>query len=1090
MKTTMLPLWENPEIQEINRLPMRSPLMPFDSPGEALADAIAGPEYRRSEANPNYLSLDGDWQFLLLDNPFGDLPPEGDNYSPGSERKGDGLTLWVNSGFNASAWSKIKVPGTWTRQGFDKPHYTNVQMPFEAVPPNTPEKNPTGLYRKTFTMIPGWKNRRVVLHIGSAESVALVYVNGVFVGAGKDTRLPSEFDITGFLKEKENLLCIKVVRYSDASYVEDQDQWWFGGILRSVYLYSTGESYIKDIKAVPGFYNYSGGKLFGKINLAVTLGGNIPIGKSSGNAAVKDGTTQNESPFTVKYNLHPFNLPGSTEDAEKIAAGLVGGPGLHHGETELFCDYRMNSNTAQMSLLVDNPRIWSHEEPNLYLLSVSLYRDGKHIESAAFLTAFRNLEIANRELRINNKMVYIKGVNRHEHDEKTGKTLSTAAMVKDIKLLKENNFNSVRTSHYPDDERWYELCDRYGIYLIDEANIESHCFYDQICSDSRWLNAFVTRMQRVALRDKNHPSIIIWSLGNESGWGVNHEAGAAWLREYDPSRLLNYEGAVRPKESMQGGPTLDSLCQGKTVTDIISPMYPQIELITDFVKYREDTRPIIMIEYSHAMGNSNGSLEDYWKAIESHHGLQGGYLWEWIDHGLEAFTPDGKKYWKYGGDFGDEPSDLDFCCDGLLLADQSLKPGMAECKQVQSPVRLIPVPEKPFSFIVENRYDFSRLDKLELRWKLCADEKNENETVIREGSLHLPALKPGEKTEILLIKEAVDLSSYGGTVYICVDFILRKDDILVKAGHVVARAERIIRKHKPYALVLAASQKAATQEIIELAASFKPSLWRVPTQNDGLKTFIKYRSDPRASFFCEDKAMYYWLDMDLMHMRSLEEKTTDCVYEGYKARQYTAALFTGPAAREEYRDRRLGSYTAITTIPQKDDPAIILDLLFDLDPSLPELPKAGICTKIPSSYGKISWFGRGPEESYPDRMAAAFIGRYTHTVPELETPYVVPQENGNRSGVLNFSLLSEGNRKITVSSDKPVNFSVSRYTQENLWEALHTCDLVDLFGKDGGYYFLNIDIAQRGVGTATCGPDTRPEYRLRSGMFRMKLYIE
>ncbi|MCL2319875.1 MAG: DUF4981 domain-containing protein, partial [Treponema sp.] len=986
MKTSILPIWENPEIQEINRLPIRSPLMPFASAEAALADAIAGPEYRKCETNPYYQSLDGEWRFKLLEGPADDLPPAGDNYSPGSRRDGEGLALWVNQGYDARSWDSIKVPGTWTRQDFDKPHYTNVQMPFQAVPPHVPAKNPTGLYRRTFTVPAGWKGRRVVLHVGSAESVALIYVNGFFTGMGKDTRLPSEYDITAFLKEGENLLGIKVVRYSDASYVEDQDQWWFGGIHRSVFLYSTGESFIKDIKAVPGAITVEAGKRLGKIELSVTVGGKVPEGRSTGNIPVTvkaDGSPSKESPFIIKYNLYPFSLPKSNADAQKSAGALVKGEGSNKGKSlvsgsiELFCNYRANADTGKAELLLENPACWSHEEPSLYLLSVDLFRNGKHLESTAFVTAFRNLKVAERELLINGKAVLIKGVNRHEHNEKTGKTLSTEGMIRDLELLKEHNFNAVRTSHYPNDERWYELCDRYGIYLVDEANVESHCFYDQLCSDSRWLNAFVTRMQRMVERDKNHPSIIIWSLGNESGYGPHHEAGAAWIRFYDPSRLLNYEGAVRPRVRGQGSANLDSLCGGKTVSDIIGPMYPQIELITDFVKYRQDHRPLIMIEYSHAMGNSNGSLADYWKAIENHHGLQGGFIWEWIDHGLEAFTSTGRKYWKYGGDFGDEPSDYDFVCDGLILPDQTVKPGMDECKQVFAPVRLKALPEKPFGFIVENRYDFSRLDGLKLQWKLCADMPGKEEEVIREGTLSLPDLGPGEKAEISLLnsgalKSLPPLSSYAGTIYIHVDFVLKKKSPLLEAGHIAARGERILREALPGALTLPEALPKALPEALpgdavaagssapardnqkkleDFAASFRPSLFRVPTQNDGLKTFMQNRGDPAASFFYKDKAMYYWLDLDLLHLRSADEKTSGCFYEGSRAACFTASLFAGPGARGEFRNRRLGTYTAITTMPEKGKP-VILDLLFDLDPTLPELPKVGITAKVPARYGE------------------------------------------------------------------------------------------------------------------------------------------
>ncbi|MDR0731970.1 MAG: glycoside hydrolase family 2, partial [Treponema sp.] len=430
-----LPVWENPEIQSYNRLPMRSPLLPFSSPREALADAVAGPEFPAPEKNPNVLSLDGVWTFKLLDKPADDYREEG------SEAEGFcagfRVPAWARPSFTplknggpadgktGGNWGDIKVPGTWTRQGYDKPHYTNMEMPFQALPPRAPDQNPTGLYRRTFTLPSGWKERRTVLHIGSAESCFLVYINGIFAGAGKDTRLPSEYDIGPFLREGENLICIKVVRYSDASYVEDQDQWWYGGIHRSVFLYSTGESYIKDVRAYPGSYDETQGKL----SLAVNLGGNLADDPGPGG----------KGPFTIEYAVYPFALPESRAAAETFAERLMNEGPLAGGSVEFTPKYQQNADIAHAEITVPHPKLWSHEAPHLYILRVSLSRNGKHIESTAFLTGFRTVKIANRELLINGKMVYIKGANRHEHDEKTGKTLSTAAMKKDIVLLKTHN---------------------------------------------------------------------------------------------------------------------------------------------------------------------------------------------------------------------------------------------------------------------------------------------------------------------------------------------------------------------------------------------------------------------------------------------------------------------------------------------------------------------------------------------------------------------------------------------------------------------------------------------------------------------------
>jgi beta-galactosidase len=1073
------PIWENPAIQEINRLPMRSPLFPFASPEAAVSSAVAGPEYRNLADNPFYLSLDGDWSFKLINRPLDDC-------------SGEDVPEWVKPEYNVDDWNHIRVPGTWTLQGYDKPHYTNVQMPFDHVPPVTPEHNPTGLYRRNFTLPGLWKGRRLVLHVGSAESCLLVYINGRFAGAGKDTRLPQEYDITPFLSENGvNSLCLKVVRYSDASYVEDQDQWWFGGIQRGVFLYSTEAVFIKDVKAIPEMAFSSGGETratSGILKLALTLGGTLPRGRNSGNAAI--AVTSRKESFTVRYALYPFQMPHSQNGPGAGDAPLPAQNkrAVLSGEIGLACNYRVNSNTAEAALTVPNPAMWSHESPNLYVLAVSLFRGGRHIESAAFCTGFRSVRIAKRELLINGKAVLIKGVNRHEHDEKTGKTLSVESMVRDIKLLKQHNFNAVRTSHYPNDENWYELCDRYGIYLTDEANIEHHCFYDQLCRDTAWSYAYISRVQRMAERDKNNPSVIIWSLGNEAGDGPNNALCSAWVRRYDPSRPVNYEGAVRPEKG-QGDYTPDTLCRGRGVTDIIGPMYPPIKLITDFVKEREDDRPLIMCEYSHAMGNSNGSLADYWEAIENHRGLQGGYIWDWIDQGLEAFTEGGVKYWKYGGDFGDEPTDYDFCLNGILFPDQSPKPVMAECKQLFCPVKLKPAAGKPYSFTVENHFDFTSLDIVELRWQMRTEE-----ALLTQGTEALPPLLPGASAVISLSVPAdLNAGEYQHFLYIHGDICLKRDTPWAKAGFVIGQTERIIREILPLLPAASETGRAANPFITEIAARFRPSLFRVPTENDGLKTCRHLRNEPAAAFYYKDKAMYPWLDLDLLHLQCADEKIEPLRREGRAASRYTAILRNGKGAQSGFNNTRIGLYTCVTIQGDELHP-LIMDITFDLEPNLPELPKVGISAKIPACYNKIKWFGKGPHESYPDRRAGAFLGLYEDTPASLEVPYVVPQENGNRTGVRSIRLsadnIPEGKpRSITIIPAEPVHMSVSRHAPENLWEALHTCDLVDVSAGPDGYNYLNIDCAQRGVGTAACGPDTLEQYRIWPGIFRMRLYM-
>jgi beta-galactosidase len=657
----------------------------------------------------------------------------------------------------------------------------------------------------------------------------------------------------------------------------------------------------------------------------------------------------------------------------------------------------------------------------------------------------------------------------------------------------------VRTCHYPNDERWYELCDRYGIYLVDEANIENHCFYNQLCRDERYAFAYASRVQRLVERDKNHPAVIIWSLGNESGDGSLHVMNAAWIRHRDPSRPVNYEGFVRPLSG--AGPfTMDSLSRGKGLTDIISPMYPPIRLIEDFVKYREDDRPLIMIEYSHAMGNSNGSLADYWRAIESHHGLQGGFIWDWIDQGIAAYTPAGEKYWKYGGDFGDRPSDYDFCLNGLLFPDQRPKPAMAECKKVHSPVRIRRVPGKPCSFVVENRRDFLPLDDLALTWKLCTEA-----AVLRRGSVNLEGLAPGSARELEL-EDLTALSGYDETVYLRFDFVLKDKTPWAEAGFAILSDSIVLRDH-PQPLFRAgpdsrnaggsagssssaggpaegAEPVKAPAPLWEYISALGPSLFRPPMENDGLKVYLPLRGDKAAAFYWKDKALFPWLDLDLLHLRRVGEYSRREDAQGLTGLISREKLYAGEGAAPAFKDRFLGTY-AVKAL-ETGRSSIVFEAVFDLAADLPELPKVGLTAKIPGGLSKVSWFGLGPGESYPDRRDGVYLDSWSLGPKEMETPYVVPQENGNRSGVRSFSLDFGAGGSLRIVPEGSCNIGVSRYTQENMLQALHTPDLTDASRGPGGCYFLSIDIAQRGVGTATCGPDTLEKYRVRPGIFTLR----
>ncbi len=599
-------------------------------------------------------------------------------------------------------WAEVDVPGLWTMQGFDRPIYTNVQMPFRGVPPQVPEANPTGLYRTGFKVPKAWKGRRIVLHVGAADSVLHVWVNGHAVGISKDSRLEAAFDVTEHVHRGENLLALMVVRWSDASYVEDQDQWWHAGIGRSVLLTATDDVWIEDVHA-RGDWDVEGG--VGALHVRTEIGfGHRP-----------------RRGWSVRVQL------------ETIGGRRVGAARTEVVPTDRRA-YVFHGHVVELDLDDLPVTPWSAEVPDRYRLVVTLLDDAGEVrEVTACTVGFRSIEIRDRELLLNGEPVLLRGVNRHDFDPDTGRVVTVEQMRADLVLMKQFGFNAVRTSHAPNDPAFYDLCDELGLYVVDETNFESHAFIFSLCDDQRYAAALLDRGSRMVQRDKNHPSIILWSLGNESGYGAAHEALAGWIRRYDPSRPLHYEGAI-----------MWDWGRDQTATDVLCPMYPEIADIVDWAANRRGERPLIMCEYSHAMGNSNGCLAEYWDAIESTPGLQGGFVWEFWDHGLRQTMPDGSSRYAYGGDFGDEPNDVNFCIDGLVWPDRTPKPAMWEHKALASPVAVDVVGRR---LRITNRQDFRDLSWLRARIEIAVDGD-----VRMRAALPLPAVAPGASATVALPK--------------------------------------------------------------------------------------------------------------------------------------------------------------------------------------------------------------------------------------------------------------------------------------------------------------------------------------------------
>ena len=1027
-------IWQHPQVTSLNRLPMTSLPLFFPTLEEALSDALGGPEKRDLSDHPYHKSLKGTWDFILYDNPLS-------------------VDERVLDEKNSLSWKPVIVPGSWSIQGFDKPHYTNVIMPFEDDPPHPPQVNPTGVYRTAFTVDNHWKNRRTVLEVGSAESYVELYLNGAFVGLSKDTRLEACFDLTDYLKEGSNTLVLIVVRYSDSSYIEDQDQWWFGGIHRDVTLTSLPEKTLSDIKVTP--------------TLNETLTEGIIEIRTPGNQVIE---ALDVRLYTDEGKLIEQEILNAVEGA------IVG------------------------SLKVASPKLWSSETPNLYYLGISSLN-----EHLVIPIGFRTIELHRGNLLINKKRVLIKGVNRHEHDERTAKTISVESMVHDIKLMKQHNFNAVRTAHYPNDPRWYELCNRYGLYIIDEANIESHSNYDALCREESYAAAFLDRVQRMVRRDFHHPCIIGWSLGNEAGYGENHDAAAAWIRRYDPLRVIHYEGAVRP-EWGQGAHTLESLKRGSFATDLVCPMYPPIALIEEWDRTTDadrDPRPLVMSEYSHAMGNSNGSLSDYWDLIRSSRSIQGGFIWDWVDQGI-LVDDEGKavgfrnveehvpKRWRYGGDFGDQPTNYDFCLNGIVFPDRSLKPVMSECLKVHQPIHVRSSNPSSGYFTIISEYDFITTKDIALTCSIYNESSSEEYTF----GVELPILQPGGQAQIHIreLQESRVRKMMGSsTTFIRFVCTLKepapwapKDHIVALEQFVLSTISKSLHIHAPAYPIKQTDDSLFVETILYkasissegflsalhfedrpplLTSPLRPSLYRVPTQNDGLKTYTHLEGIKEFSFYHEKKAMKLWLEHSLNDLVLILEELK--IRHNQVKTIHQLKTHTG---------LDIGSVRQTFTFTLEE---VFLHAIFDLSDAFAEYPKVGYRCSLTKQEEPVSWFGRGPEENYPDRKTGSLIASYDKTVEELFVPYIVPQDCGVRTETTRLVL--EGAK---IEGILPFSFSIHPYSPEELWEKRHADDLV-VDEVD----HLSLDAAVRGVGTATCGPDTLDRYRIPGGIYQMRLRL-
>jgi beta-galactosidase len=1019
--------WQTPECLGINRLPGRASCLTYRSPADALADRDA-----------QVVSLDGTWRFRLVPR-VADTPDD-----------------FADPGLDDAAWDAIAVPGNWTMQGFQNPHYSNWHIPFSPhTPPTVPEANPTGLYRTAFTLPEGFAGRRLVLEFGGVETAFGVWVNGVPVGFGKDSRLPSCFDVTAVARPGRNVVAVQVMSRADTCYIEDQDHWRQAGIHRSVRLHATGPVFIEDLWCRADFDPATG-----EGSLHVELrGGNLDAKGHTLRAELFDasGAAVLGAPLTAEL---PHDLKGHTRLREAIGVADAVIPGV---------------------------RPWSAESPTLYTVVVSLVDPaGRVIESTRMRVGFRRVEITERELRINGRKVYIRGVNRHDHDDRKGKTVSRELMLKDIALMQAFNINAVRCSHYPNDPLWLDLCDEHGLYVIDETDLEAHHHYGRIAHEPRWAPAFLDRAQRMVLRDRNHPSVIMWSLGNETGYGPNHDAMAGWIRHADPTRPLHYEGAIcRANSDWESG---------HRATDVVCPMYPSVADIVAWARSTRDPRPLIMCEYAHAMGNSCGNLKEYWEAIESTPGLQGGFIWEWLDHGIVQKLPDGRERWAYGGDFGDTPNDTNFCIDGLVWPDRTPHPGLYECRRLFQGVRIALAAAGNLRVQVVSWFDF--IDTAHLRFAFAVEVDG---VAVASGPLPvpvlapgaravvdipagLPALRPGQECRLqitatdtrprlcgagIVVAEAdlpiaavaaapavvggrLAVSEAGGRI------ALAGGRIALAGGRVAAEIDRASGRIVRWAV----------DGIDRMSAGPQTHLWRAPTDNDGVRG---WDFNPMGVGEQPRKALRRWVALGL--------------HQAQHAVEDLAVTADGDGARIRLRTATWGHDRANAVIAEHDlrlggDGGIVASHRFTVPGLLADLPRLGVHVLLPAAFKRMAWFGAGPHEAYVDRNAGNRISRFACDVADRYVPYVVPQEHGNITGLRWIELRrGDGAGILAAATAGPIQGKATLHADAMLAAALHTTDVV----ADDAVH-LHLDVHQRGLGGASCGPDTLDAYRLKAGV--------
>lgn len=1005
--------WENPAVFQINREPARAAFLPYADASSAIAD-----DYTRS---PWFLNLDGNWKFSWSPTP--------------DQRPKD----FFKTDFNTTNWKEISVPSNWELKGYGIPIYTNVTYPFVKNPPYIDHAdNPVGSYRRTFELPANWNERHVFLHFEAGTSAMYIWVNGEKVGYTENTKSPAEFDITKYVKPGKNLVAVEVYRWSDGSYLEDQDFWRLSGIDRDVYLYSTGDTRIADFFARPDL----------------------------------DGSYKNGS-LAVDVKLK--NLNSVVKKNQMVEAKLVDASGK-----EVFAKaikINLGANAIESTTFKQNvsaPKLWSSETPNLYTLLLTLKdENGKFIETVSAQVGFRKVELKNGQLLVNGIRIMVHGVDLHEHNPVTGHYQDKETMMKDIRLMKQLNINAVRCSHYPNNLKWVKLCSEYGIYLVDEANIESHGMgygKENMAYNPAWDNAHLDRTYSLVERDKNFPAVIIWSLGNEASNGDVFKKTYKWIKERDNTRLVQFEQAGEHEN-----------------TDVICPMYPSIAYMKEYGNRENVKRPFIMCEYAHAMGNSSGNFQEYWDIIRNSKNLQGGFIWDWVDQGFEMTDEAGRKYWAYGGDMGSQnyTNDENFNHNGLVWPDRTPHPGAFEVKKVYQDILFTGIDLKKGIIQVENGFGYTNLDKYLFKYEVL-----ENGLVIKTGTVDV-RLAPLSKKQVQL--ELPKLPAKDGVEYLLnifaytrvgseifpqnfevarEQFKIGADQYFVKAAETGKTSN--VKEDKDRITLSAAGVEVEISKHSGLIQQYKsegehffnkmptPNFWRAPTDNDfGNNMQVKSNVWRTAG-----------KNISLNKIEIKEEAGKTSV---------VANLYLNDVASD---------YT-ITYTMNVDGSLTVLASYKAGSNQLPEMPRFGMIFSLNKELDNFDYYGRGPWENYTDRNTASLTGIYNSKVADQYVPYTRPQENGYKTDVRWMSLSNNSGNGIQIEGLQPLGISALNNYPEDFDPGLtkkyrHTNDITPR-----NEVIVCVDLAQRGVGgDNSWGAMPHEQYQLKSKEYSFGFVIK